>query len=147
MRKNSEGFSLVELLIVVGIILILASIAVPNLIRARRSANEASAVSSMRTIGSGQLIYRHTQGAFGTLTGLGNELVIDNALATGIKSGYQFASSPGPLADIQFTVEASPEVSSGLLASGTRFFFMNEDQLVRFNLGAPATSTSGALED
>lgn len=142
-----KGFSLIELLIVVAIVLILASIAIPNLLRARRSANEASAVASLRSIASGQLVYRHTQGAFTTLTALGIEQIIDNILASGAKSGYQFASSAGASPDTQFTAEAVPAVSSGIMATGTRFFFVAEDQVVRFNTGAAANSTSSPLRD
>jgi len=144
---ESSGFSLIELLIVVAIVLILASIAVPNLLRARRSANEASAVGSLRAIASGQLVYRHTEGNFTTLAGLANESIIDDILASGSKSGYTFASDPGFMPDLEFTAQASPAVSSGVMATGTRFFFVSQDQVIRAKRGAAADSTSNPLQD
>ena len=140
-----KGFSLIELLVVVAVVLILAAIAVPNLLRARRAANEASSVASLRAIASGQMAYRHTQGAYDTLAGLGSESVIDSVLASGSKSGYLFASDPGTDPTMQFTAAAEPAVSSGIGASGTRFYFVSEDQVIRFSVGAPADSTSSPL--
>ena len=140
-----KGFSLIELLVVVAVVLILAAIAVPNLLRARRAANESSSVASLRAIASGQMAYRHTQGAYATLAGLGSESVIDSVLASGSKSGYLFASDPGTDPTMQFTAAAEPAVSSGIGASGTRFYFVSEDQVIRFNSGAPADSTSSPL--
>ena len=81
--KKTKGFSLIELLIVVAIILIIAAIAIPNLLRARRSANEGSATASMRTIGSGELLYRSTNGNFTNLAGLSADSIIDNVLGSG----------------------------------------------------------------
>ena len=89
--KKTKGFSLIELLIVVAIILIIAAIAIPNLLRARRSANEGSATASMRTLGSGELLYRSTNGNFTTLAGLLADSIIDNVLGSGTKSGYGLA--------------------------------------------------------
>ena len=97
--KNQKGFSLVELLVVVIIIAIVAAIAIPNLLASRRSANEASAISSLRTIHSAQATYQATEGAntnYGTLGQLSavsapsTSGLIDTALATGVKSGYNF---------------------------------------------------------
>src|SRR5256886_13192594 len=92
-KKKNKGFSLIELLIVVAIILIIAAIAIPNLLRARRSANEGSATASMRTIGSGELLYNSTNGAFGTLAQLSSDSIIDNVLGSGTKSGYVFSAN------------------------------------------------------
>lgn len=144
-KQRPKGFSLIELLVVVAIVLILAALAVPNLLRARRAANEASSVASLRTIASGQMAYRHTQGAYTTLAGLGSENVIDSVLASGSKSGYVFGSDPGADPSMEFTADAEPAISSGIGASGTRFYFVSQDQVIRFSVGAPADSTSSPL--
>ena len=142
-KKQISGFSLIELLIVVAIILIIAAIAIPNLIRARRSANESSATASMRTIGSGELLYRSTHGAFCTLDLLSADSIVDNVLASGSKSGYAFVATPDATSpSLQFTADGTPQISTGALQTGTRFYFLDESQVVRFNLGGAATSGS-----
>lgn len=100
-NKNEKGFSLVELLVVVIIIAIVAAIAIPNLLASRRAANEASAVSSLRTIHSAQATYFATvpanPPAYGSLVALNTAGLIDSALgaATSQKSGYNFAVTLG----------------------------------------------------
>jgi type IV pilus assembly protein PilA len=99
-NKNEKGFSLVELLVVVIIIAIVAAIAIPNLLASRRAANEASAVSSLRTIHSAEATYQALQGAgsnYGTLVELNAAGLIDSALgaATSQKSGYTFNATLG----------------------------------------------------
>ena len=143
--KKTKGFSLIELLIVVAIILIIAAIAIPNLLRARRSANEGSATASMRTLGSGELLYRSTNGNFTTLAGLLSDSIIDNVLGSGTKSGYVFVAAAGGAPDLQFTATGSPSVSTGPTQTGARFFFTDESQVVRFVVGAAANSTSSAI--
>ncbi len=146
-KRSAKGFSVIELLIVVGVILILASIAVPNLLKARRAANEASAVASLRSIATGQLAYRSTQGDFTTLTGLTQEKVVDDSLGSGTKSGYSFTALPGTNPGLEFTATAEPTVSTGIAATGNRFFYVNQDQVVRFEVGAAADANSSALNE
>ena len=97
MRNKEKGFSLIELLIVVAIILIIAAIAIPNLLRSKMAANEASAVGSMRTLNTASVSYSTTYGGYpALLANLGPAAsatsatadLIDSVLVTGTKSGY-----------------------------------------------------------
>lgn len=134
--RNQKGFSLVELLVVVAVIGIIASIAIPNLLASRRAANEGSAQSSLRTIFSGQGTYQATNGSgayAADLTALGAVKIIDSTLANGTKSGYTFAvvEQSGTAWTAVYGCYGVPVDTTGLGATGSRRFGITEAGIVR----------------
>jgi len=154
MKKNTKGFSLIELLIVVAIILIIAAIAVPNLLRSRIAANQSSAVQSLRTINTSEAAYASTypQNYSDTLAELGPPSsgnatsaaagLIDSVLAAGTKSGYTVTyavgSSDGNGHYNTYTINANP-VTAG--TTGTNFYFTDQTMVIRVNNAAAAAAT------
>ena len=162
MRRKESGFSLIELLIVVAIILIIAAVAIPNLLRSRMSANEVSAVASMRTVLTSEIVYNsmYTVGYSADLPSLSDggvaanctppavpsasaACLLDSNVASGTKNGYVFAYVATTVAATNgsFKLNADP-ASSG---AGQRHFYTDQSNVVRVNVAAAASASDPAL--
>jgi prepilin-type N-terminal cleavage/methylation domain-containing protein len=158
MRKH-RGFSLIELLLVVAVILIVASIAVPNFLKSRLRANEASAVASLRMINTAAITYSMTYPDMGfpaQLTTLGGAnpctaasstqaCLIDDSLAQGIKSGYNFGwTGDGAVPSVSFIVTGTPQAVGG---SGQRMFCTDQTGVIHYDpTGSGCTAASLVLQ-
>lgn len=162
--KRQKGFSLIELLIVVAIILIIAAIAIPNLIRAKMQANESSAVATLRSLNTAEVVYSSTYNVANTfaatLLALGDggaatncippavpqptsACLIDDALETSDKnpkSGYLLTYPPPTAAGYTINNDAAQQGSSGV-----RHFYTDQNLVIRASSTAPATATSSPI--
>jgi type IV pilus assembly protein PilA len=160
MKRPQNGFSLIELLIVVAIILIIAAIAIPNLLRARMQANEASAAASIHAVNTAELSYFTSFPSIGYSAILGDlgdggggtcpatataACYIDSALASGTKSGYLFTytvdNSTTP--SQHYTLHVDP-VTRGV--SGQRSFYSSEGNVTRYSTTAAASSSDAPMQ-
>jgi type IV pilus assembly protein PilA len=154
MRNKQKGFSLIELLIVVAIILIIAAIAIPNLLRSKMSANEASAVATLRTLNTASISYSTAYGGYesklddlGPVAGTAAPTstsadLVDSVLSTSPyqKSGYTFAYTGSSTTG--YTITANP-VTTGV--TGQRYFFTDQSGVIRVNSAGAATASSTPL--
>jgi type IV pilus assembly protein PilA len=157
-RRTNAGFSLIELLIVVAVILIIAAIAIPNFIASKMRANESSAVQSLRNISTAEIVYSTTYGIgfSSTLLQLSGNMVtfdqnnaglIDESLASGTKSGYFFTfavltTDPATGNVLTYSINADP-LNVG--TSGQKHFYTDQTCVIRFNRTTSAGPTDNPL--
>jgi type IV pilus assembly protein PilA len=154
-KRHTHGFSLLELIIVVAVILVLAAIAIPSLLRSKMTTNEASAVGSQRALTSACTAYSTTwgQGFPVKLANLGPGSpatsaaadLIDSVLAGGKKSGYTLvyvSGAPNNGKILSYTINANPII---VKQTGTRYFFTDQSGVIRYNFGSAANAASKPL--
>jgi type IV pilus assembly protein PilA len=147
--KNEQGFSLVELLIVVAIIAIIAAIAVPSLLTSRQAANEASAIQACRTLGSAEIAFSATTNQqYGTMPNLVTGNFIDSRFVEGTTiGGYRYADDTAITSDTGLTVGGAAPTMFGFYATGQagggRFDYqIGVDQVVRWGTQKPTSGTA-----
>ena len=157
MRHKENGFSLIELLIVVAIILIIAAIAIPNLMRARMSANESSAVGSIRSISTGEVSYASAYPSVGftNLSSLGGAepctpstgtaCFLDSVLSTGMKEGYSFAAAGGTPVGSLNTTYTSLGSPLAINETGTRSFCSDQTGVVFYNVNSATCNNTNSI--
>ncbi|MGA3212108.1 MAG: prepilin-type N-terminal cleavage/methylation domain-containing protein [Terriglobales bacterium] len=156
MQRKQKGFTLIELLIVVAIILIIAAIAIPNLLRSRIAANEASAVGACRTYNTAMITYSSTYPSIGFASAFSNlgppsgsatptstsAGLVDNVLGGSgnpVKAGYVFTLTS---ATNTYSISAAPQVVG---STGIRYFYTDQSGVIRYNTTASATSSDSPL--
>lgn len=154
-QNKKRGFSLIELLIVVAIILIIAAIAIPNLLRSRIAANEASTVGSLRTLNTAEITYNTTypnvgfactlavlaSPASGTSVSSATAGLIDSNLASGTKSGYSFTflSSPSCTGSTPASAYGTYAAPVTLGTTGQRYFCSDTSGVIQYGTGTIST--------
>lgn len=141
--KRQAGFSLIELMMVVGIIGVLSSIVLPQFISSRQAAREAAAIGTMRTLVSAEGAYFAGPGGYSSY-GLSSDLVARNLIDASFaapRQGYLFQiTQPGGVTG--YVITATPQ---GPEALQMRFFLADESGVIRQNLGAPADANSSPI--
>ena len=141
MKNNNKGFSLLELLIVVAIILIIATIAIPSLLRSRQAANESAAVANVRTLNTAEVTYLSSAaGSYGDIPALIAEKLIDDTFdTTGSgrpKAGYNYVITMGT-ANQDYTIDATPASPN----TGRYGYYSTPDAVVRYSTNTALAPT------
>ena len=137
----SAGLTLVELTIVIALITIVSAIAIPGLAQARISANETSAIGTLKTLTVSNIHYRVRFGAYpSSLNDLFNTGYVDSNVASPFKAGYNFSYVRS--SDEHFEATAEPTDPA---ESGVRYFFVDESGVIRFSVAGPADDNDPPL--
>jgi type IV pilus assembly protein PilA len=141
LKNDDKGFTLIELLIVIAVIGVIAALALPHLIKSKKSANESSAIGGLKTLASAEAMYWNMYSMYTGLPGLQSAKLIDDNLGSGTKSGYQY-SPAGPINDDQYSFHADPISSE----TGTRYFYIDETMALRVSMSSQANASSPILD-